>query len=369
MAGGIVGPSQPIGSLASISKSQSSTAEEAVILIPGLNSVKLSSELYEWKPFWETWCKKNINEKYKYKFFVFRYDGWDSVKNSAELLSLGISQLLEKEKNIKRISFIGYSQGGVIARIIISEKPQIDALTRKVITLAAGHQGTPIMSPPLLYKLFSQQNPAISLRNNLIFKFLRGRYRYAYAEEAWTDFDSELKKSIGYIPSDLALRIPTPSKESLNKFIVYASYFYTYYSPDLEGQLEYLFQESLPKNLLASSKAGQLELNRQMIIGMSGFYKNPAKRTYFTRNDGVFPVVSALWGRQCIAGEESPTEWARFFSGLNELCPTVKNYRVFYGMTHLMWRKPLNKKLSDLMHPELEKKHLYDWIIDDLTAQ
>jgi hypothetical protein len=359
---------QDIGTLSPINRETLTTAEEAVILIPGLNGVTLRQDLYEWKYFWESWLKYPVDQevKKKYLMIVFRYDGWDSLFESAETVSRGIQEILEEHPNIKRISFIGYSQGGVIPRIVLDKHPEIDSITRKVITTAAPHHGTPTLTTKLLRDVFNNQNPLVGIKNTKALNLFVGRYRHAYKEQAWDNFDNGLPPSAKYEVPPQALTIPAP--QSTEKFIVYGSYVFPPSAKDAVDYIHYFFGEILPRTFL-DRRSGMKELNRWMA---NKVYEDeePKLRDSLRLNDGVTPLSSAIWARMCGINEPQPQEWKNIFP-TNNYCPLTGNQRVFYGMDHLMWRQDINerKPMADLLHPCEKEKPVYDWIIEDLLSK
>ncbi|MDJ0625883.1 MAG: hypothetical protein QNJ31_05905 [Candidatus Caenarcaniphilales bacterium] len=342
-------------------------ASQAVILLPGLNSAKLSNELYEWKNFWEAWNEADIDSelKEKYKFFVFRYEGWDSLHESSKILTQGIKEILEKEPNIKSINFIGYSQGGMIPRIIFINNPEIASITNKVQTLASPHQGSIALTKKLTLDSIETQNPIAKSKNKLALRVFSNWYKHAYLEQAWTDFDGALPPSANYKPPEEAVNFPQPN--DLSKFFTYASYIFPPRMNDFESKFGIFFGETIPR-LLWDRRAGMKELNRWMA---KRIYEDEDSRVRDNHrlNDGVTPLSSALWARLCKPDEEQPDNWKKLFP-TNNYCPSTHVHRAFYGVDHLMWRESTaaRKKVKDLLNPGLEKRPVYSWVIEDLVG-
>ncbi|MDX1919963.1 MAG: hypothetical protein SFU25_04415 [Candidatus Caenarcaniphilales bacterium] len=341
-------------------------ATEAVILIPGLNSVSLAGELYEWKHFLETFKRSKINQdtKDKFEFYVFRYNGWDSLYNSSRTLAKGLKQLLEEEKNIKTISIIGYSQGGIIPRILMVENPDLEQKIRKVVTTAAPHLGTPSLTRQITADCVAIQPPIIRSKNFIALNLFINRYKYAYREQAWSDFDKAMPPSAKYQPPQEILNLPVP--ENLNKYITYASYYFPLYANDFETSFSILFGEVIPRSFL-DRRAGMKELNRWMTKKIYPD-EEPRLRQNLRLNDGVTPLSSGLWTKLCETNEEQPCYWHKLFPN-NNYCPRTGLQRAFYGADHLMWREKTSgsKLVKDELHPEEESKSIYDWIIEDLV--
>lgn len=362
-----VGPFQKVGTLSPISLKVNEQAQEAVILVPGLNSMKLTTDLYEWKNFWNIWqdYKLPAEAKAKYRFFVFRYDGWDSLYTSAEALTRGITQLMAEEPNLKKITFIGYSQGGLLPRIIFTKNPEIEPLTRKVISMAVPHQGAIVLTKKLSIDSINLQPPLVREKNLFALNVIAGRYSYAYLEQAWKDFDHGIPPSAKYTPPQEALEFP--DLEDKSKYITYASYIYPPSLSDFEDKFSSIFSEQIPR-MFWDRRAGMKELNRWM---GKKVYKDekPSLRDHLRMNDGVTPLASGLWAHMCTVNEEQPANWKALFP-TNNFCPSTPMQRAFYSIDHLAWREASSgrKQVKDLLHPELGNKRLYDWLIEDLLA-
>jgi len=357
----VTGKYQKLGTITPISPKNRDSAEIAVILVPGLNHVNESKYLYEWDRLWWKWQQRR-SELTNYCPFVLRYGGWDSIHSSAKVLVQGIEEILQQQQNIKKLILIGYSQGGLLCRVALSEHPELEDVVIRVITTAAAHEGAPPLTEKLLRDAFEHyNNPLIAWRDSKVLDILSQRYWHAYHEQAWTNFDNGIPPSANYTPPEEALEMPTPAHPE--KFITYGSY---YFPPDSsEGRMNFFFRESIPR-MLADTRAGQASLHRIMSQRIY-IDEKPSLREHMRLNDGVTPLVSSLWGQMC--GEKvQPESWARVFPS-NNFCPVSGNYRAFEGMDHLAWRQPryLSKKL-DHMHPELPRKHIYDWIIDDILS-
>ncbi len=361
-----VGEFQQIGTLSPISvkeQAESVKPTEAIILIPGLNGVTLNEELYEWKNFWHFWLKSNIPNKEKYKLLVFRYDGWNSLYASSDILSKGIKELLTEEPNIKSISLIGYSQGGIIVRIILAQNHDLDQLTRKVITTATPHLGTVVLTEKLVRDVLALQNPIVYAKNIKILEILQSRYKFAYYEQAWSDFDNGIPLSVNYKPPQEVLNLPIPKR--LDRFTVYASYYRAPVFRGAEGSFSKFFGEMIPRfffNRIASMN----ELNRWTATKVYPDEK-PSLRDHLRLNDGITPLASGLWARACSHEEKQPEAWTKLFP-TNYFCPVVPNQRAFYGITHLGWREPIaaSFKVKDSMHPDEAPQSIYDWMLQDL---
>ena len=370
------GKYQKIGTLTQICTGKklleiNKNADTAIILVPGLNSVKLSNCLYEWGDFWKVWQKRPEIQA-KYKLLVFRYDGWDSLYNSSDILTQGIHEFLKQETEIKYLIFIGYSQGGIIPRIILSKNQDLNNITLGVITLATDHQGATILSEKLQRDIIKKEILPTKPKNLLALEVLKSRYKYAFKEQAWTNFDSGIPKSANYTPPVEALNIPVPENTS-QKFITYGSYFYsTDPFVNLGRFINFIFDEAIPKNIFLDSKAGQHWLNRIMRTKIYADEK-PEFRAHMAKNDGVTPLASALWAKICDKNEIKPESWQRIFPE-NNFCPVTERYRVFEDITHLEWREaPKYRKLRDIAQLSKNKqkntpKLLYDWIIDDIES-
>ncbi len=367
----VTGALQKIDTLTAISKKNINSAETAIILIPGLNSVSLKNEFYEWKNLWNFWqSSKQLTEaqKGKYAFFVFRYDGWQSLFSASSLLESGLNELLIKQPNLKKITFIGYSQGGLIARIINSKSSNLSLKINKIITLASPHQGTVTLTENWTRSVLKNQNFLERAKNEKLLQFLKNRYKYAYYEQAWTNFDDNIPASAKYTVPPEALSIPQPDKEDLNKFIVYGSYIYPPYAQDFEGFLKVNITESVLRNLL-NRESAMNELNRWM-AAKNHKDEKPSLRDNLRLNDGVIPLSSALWAKVCETNQNQPENWQKIFP-TNNYCPTVHLQRAFYGFNHLAWRMEVsgNKKAKDLFHPNLPKKSPYEWLVEDLIFE
>ncbi len=355
------GPSQRINTLTQISLKQSSEATKALILIPGLNSAKLSKELYEWGNFWNIWKTRIDPELKDYKIFVFRYYAWGSLYESSDILEKAIRQMLIQEKNIKSLNFIGYSQGGLLPRIILNKHSDLESMTDKVITMATGHQGTFVVTPQLVYSAIENKDPIIKFKSTLVLNMLRNRYKFLEKEQAWLDFDKSLPSSANYNPPKQAF---IPEVKNKNKFITYGSFFFPFYPDNPAEYLEVFFLECIPRNLFMSSRTSQIELNKIMARKKYNDEK-PELRNNLKLNDGVTPLSSALWARVCNENEKQPEEWSRIFPK-NNFCPSTELSRVFFGFNHIDWRQPKNQKYKDIMHPDQKEEHIYNWIINDL---
>jgi hypothetical protein len=363
-----VGPFQKVGTLSPISLKAQPEATEAVILVPGLNSVKLSAELYEWKALWHHWqVTKAITpeQKKNYRFYVFHYEGWDSLFKSSETLTTGIKQLLLTEPNIKKINFIGYSQGGIIPRIVLSNNLDLEQITGKVITFAAPHQGAVVLTKKLVADTIKLQNPFDKIKNTKFLQIFTTWYHSAYLEQAWSNFDNGLPESANYTVPEPATKIPTPP--NINKFIPYASYIYPLKPDDFEDKIKFLVTETIPRSVL-DRRAGTTQLNRWTAKKVYPDEK-PNFRDHLRKNDGVTPLVSGLWGRMCRPEETQPTSWCNLFP-TNNFCPSTSLQRAFYGPDHLRWREDISARaeLQDKLHPDIEPKSIYDWAFIDLTS-
>ena len=358
-----VGAFQRIGTLSPITLKSQPEATEAIILIHGLNGVTLSKELYEWNNFWDFWLKSNIPNKQKYKLIAFRYDGWNSLYDSSNTLSQGIRQLLTEEPNIKSISFVGYSQGGIIARIILAQNPKINSLTRKVITTATPHLGTVVLTEKLVRDVLALQNPIVYAKNIKILKILKSRYKYAYYEQAWSDFDHGFPLSADYKPPQEVLNLPVPDR--LNRFTVYASYYRPPVFRGLEGDFGKIFGEIIPR-LFLDRTASMNELNRWTAKKAYADEKQ-SLREHLRLNDGITPLASGLWARICSTDEKQPEAWSKLFP-TNAFCPVAPKQRAFYGISHLNWREPIagSFKVKDSMHPDETPQSIYAWMLQDL---
>ncbi len=360
-----VGKHQGIGTLSPILPKSGKDATEAVILLPGLNSVKLKNDMYEWHNFWESWKKYPLEKEFKdnYRLYVFRYDGWDSLYSSSDKLAQGIHELLEKEPQTKSISFIGYSQGGILPRILFVKNPEIEKATRKVITMAAPHQGAIVLTEKLVRDCIKLQPAFVQAKNNQLLDLFVKWYAFAYYEQAWSNFDDGFPVSANYKPPKEALGLLAPQDKS--KFITYASYFYPPVAIDLEDKFGKVFGETIPR-LLLDRRSGMKELNRWTRKKVYPDEK-PALRDHLKLNDGITPLVSGLWGRMCEPGEVQPEAWRKLFP-TNNFCPNTPTQRVFFGVDHLRWREPVSgtMKIVDQMHPEAPSKAIYEWIIWDL---
>jgi len=366
----VTGSLQKINTLTIITKKNINSAETAIILIPGLNSVGLKNEFYEWKNFWNFWqASKQLTkaQKEKYAFFVFRYDGWQSLFSASSLLETALDELLAKQPNLKTITLIGYSQGGLIARIVNYESPSLNKKINKIITLASPHRGTVTLTDSWTRDVLKNQNFIEKTKNEKVLQFLRGHYKYAYYEQAWTNFDDNMPPSANYKVPAQALTIPKPDAKDLNKFIVYGSYIYPPHAQDFEGFLRVNITESILRNLL-NRESSINELNRWMATKN---YKDesPAFRDNLRLNDSVIPLSSSLWAKVCETNQKQPENWHKVFS-TNNYCPTAYLTRAFYGFHHLAWRQEVagNKKAKDLFQPELPEKPLYEWLISDLIS-
>lgn len=368
----VCGSLQKINTLAPILKKNINSAQTAIILIPGLNSVGLKNEFYEWKNFWNSWqASKQLTqaEKDKYFFLVFRYDGWQSLFTSASLLEIALNQLIEKQPNLKTVSLVGYSQGGLIARIINAKSLGLSKKINKIITLAAPHQGTITLTDSLTRDILKKQSFIERTKNEKVLQFLKSRYKYAYFEQAWTDFDHNIPASAHYKVPLQVLSLPKIKEpEDFEKFIIYGSYIYPPYATDFEGFLRVKVTESILRNLL-DRESSMNELNR-WIATKNYEDEKPQLRDNLRLNDGVIPLSSSLWARMCEPNEEQPIEWAKIFK-TNNYCPTVNLHRAFYGFNHLAWRTQVaaNKKVKDLLHPDILPKSPYEWIISDLITK
>lgn len=360
-----VGPFQKVGTLAAIQPFEGQNASEALILLPGLNSVGLKEELYEWKNFWNAWQGSNLSqkEKDKYKLFVFRYDGWDSLYNSACKLEIGINQLLEQNPQIKSVSFIGYSQGGLLPRVLLKNNTKLDNITRKILTIATPHQGAIVLTEKLVADTVKTQSPLMQAKNSQFLNILTKRYYYAYFEQAWTNFDNAISSNY-YTPPKQTLDFPTPQNKS--KYISYGSYFFPLAARDWEDNLNIFFGEIIPR-LFLDRRAGMKELNRWMAKRIYPDEKT-ALREHLRLNDGVAPLVSSLWGRVCAEGEKQPENWQKIFP-TNNFCPSTPLQRVFANIDHLQWREVSSGlyKVEDKLHPNEKAKTPYEWLIYDLV--
>lgn len=362
-----VGKYQPIGTLAPIShipKPHSSKASKAIILIPGLNGVKLTDELFEWRALWNYWTSEvdqNIQEDYM--LFVFRYDGWNSLLKSANKLSSAINDVLVTHPNIEEIVFVGYSQGGIIARIIQGHNPNIETLTSKTITLATGHHGAVAFSDKLMSDILKSSRGIVGLRDKLVLKLLRKWYHNGLREQSWDNFDNAVPKSANYtVPSDTSHILSLPVNQS--KFIAYGSYFYPPTPKNWEDRLKFIAQESIPR-LFFRSSAGQVEMSRSK---WRPIYRDETKAFRYSvgTTDGVVQLSSTLWLRNCPKDEKSPDHLQAIFPFGNFCGSDGVKHRVFKNMSHLDWRKPPTRKLKDLAHKKQPSKALYQWIIDDI---
>ncbi len=362
-----VGLHQKIGTLAAIQPFKGQNASQALILLPGLNSVGLSSELYEWRNFWNAWQNSNLaqTEKDKYKFFVLRYDGWDSLYSSSEKLETGLEQLLEQNPQIKSISFIGYSQGGLIPRVLLSQNPKLEGITHKIITFASPHQGAIVLTSKLVKDTVKTQSPILKAKNLQFLKVLQSRYRFAYLEQAWTNFDNGISSNY-YTPPAETLKFPVPADKS--KYIVYGSYYHPLSPADWEDNLSIFFGEIIPR-LFLDRRAGTKELNRWMGKRVYPDEK-PQLRQHLKLNDGVTPLVSALWGRMCSVNEKQPENWQKLFP-TNNFCPSTPLQRAFARIDHLGWREAASGRyvVQDKLHPSEKAKTPYEWIIYDLISE
>jgi hypothetical protein len=359
-----VGPYQRVGTLAAIQPLKKSQARQALILLPGLNSMPLAAELYEWKHFWEAWQNSKQQGLDDYKLYVFRYDGWDSVHNSSCKLELALRELLEAEPQLEKLAFIGYSQGGLLPRILLTNNQELERKTTKVITFATPHQGAIVLTEKLVQDTLELQNPFIRFKNRQALKLLSSRYYFAYREQAWTNFDKGIPAKY-YTPPTEALNLPVPQNAS--KYITYGSYYQPPLGGTLERNLHLLFAEMIPR-LVLNRRAGTKELGRWM--GKKVYPDEAANlREHLKLNDGVTPLVSALWGKICSTPNLQPANWQVLFPS-NDFCPQTNLQRAFKGIDHLAWRESSSAQYlkKDLLHPNQKAKTPYDWMITDLLA-
>ncbi len=362
------GKTQAVNSLRAIDPNATGEAKEAIILLPGLNGIGLTDQLYEWKYFWEAWRQQTSlepNSTKPYSLFVLRYDGWMELNQAASLLETGLEEILIEHPNIERFSFVGYSQGGLIVRQLLTKNPKINSLTRKVLTVAAPHHGTPVLTIPYLSKAIAKEPPPFNALYMSILGDLSRKYKYAIKEQAWDNFDGAL---VDYSAPAEALALSEPS--GLDRFMFYASYkkpVYAKGNPIKRGL--FVFSEDLPK-LFLERHASMRQLNRWIADPIEEG-EDPAWRDSWRLNDGVVPVASALWLKQCEPSELRDAELSCLFPS-NDFCLRGGSLnRVFYGLDHLDWRRPrgMGALYADKLHPELDSREIYSWMIFDLLAE
>lgn len=362
----IVGEKQLIGTLAPISISEiknNKQADTAIILIPGLNSVNLSKELYEWRNYWDNWnkYKNNSLDKTKYNHFVFRYNGWDSIYNSSDTLAQSLQEVLDTHSNIKELILVGYSQGGIIARIIDGKYSSLSKKISKIITLASPHHGSLVTTQPFADDIL-QAGGLKKLRYKIIKDASKKRYKHVFKEQAWDNFDGTVPKSVNYqVPAEtLKLHMPT----DFNKYIVYGSYITPKYPQNYEQGLHFIFRELIPRNFFRSY-AGQLELNKRSVYRLYPD-ETEAFRETVRLNDGIIQLASAIWLTECT--DQPNNKFLKNIFTKSNYCKNAKEIRVFKRLTHLQWRRPPSYKLQDLANPDKPSKTLYDWLIQDISA-
>ena len=368
---GVVGKKQPLWTLARIQKQSKKTKKRALILIPGLNSQDLSGQLYEFGQFWQSWKKSsyiNSQQKESFELLVFHYDGWESLNYSAKVLEKSLKEYLQQNQEIKELYFIGYSQGGIIPRILFANNQTLEKQSKKIITWATPHQGTPILSNSLLEDICDRQPFAVGLKNKLALKVLNKRYKYAFTEQAWTDFSKDFANVTSYQVPAAAFH---PSPNSIERFITYGSYFYPSYYQGVFEFVPNLLSEIIPRVFL-NREASMKELNRLLAWKIyRGENYRLLRLKNLALNDGSIPLSSALWAEKCSQEEaQNFPEWQKLFAE-NNFCPAnrQKTQRVFKNFNHLNWRKPASKaqRFRDQLSLKEEAKTIYDWTIYDLV--
>lgn len=361
------GKTQQLSTLAPVKISSTKhNTQTALILIGGLNAKNLKDDLYEWKTFVRYWTNNTSQDiQDKYSLLVFRYDGWNSLYKSADILAQGIQELLDSHNNNLNIQLIGYSQGGLISRILMSKYPDLGQYITKVITTATPHQGSVLTSHRLGIQLIDGGSRLTEWHNRKLANILIQRYKYLFTEQAWTNFDNQVPASAKYMPPEQSInKLASIQQSDLAKFYTYGSYYQVPSAFNKRGFFHKIFKEVLPQ-LVYRSSAGQLKLNRKLIYSQVYPDASPQWQNNLKYNDGLIPLSSSLWLRSCHNSETMPSNLTPMFE-VNNYCPMTNNYRIFQQVLHLHWRIPSQYNIHDKAHPELPARHLYQWIIDDL---
>jgi hypothetical protein len=331
--------------------------------------------------------KATFNDRYKTYLFVF--SPADSVAENSRKLQQAVRLFLETEHPAKPLRFAALSLGGMLVQNMMEDET-IREHTDRIVAIGVPFHGTPLANPAWIRAQLKEAPFYSPMRmSNRLAYWLTGKKFPTFEQDfCWDNFD-------GSMPESLIAKGPACSQHTTageEKYIVYAGFFGV--KPEERAWLYQALNPSATPDerreqggrlgkhglfpFVQSSIAG-LPLSAQPSIAGLPLSAQPEVRpetsagfypmTFF--NDGISPISSQLWLGRFVKGTPSNpvalfTEWQAVF----EMSSTQKA-RLFEGLDHRDWLEGNTRvkdegALLDLLHSDLSRRNIFDWLEYDL---
>ena len=152
----------------------------AVVLLHGSGSEKRQASLNYW--YW--WCKEFNEPAYmdRYKVYRYVYDSSKYIKGTGERFAQFINNYSEFRN--RQILIIAHSMGGLIARYALTISDALKKKTKKLITLATPHFGSPVANPTWVYTSMDKNDdplePLVVAMERFFFQGTEGDFDIAW---------------------------------------------------------------------------------------------------------------------------------------------------------------------------------------------
>lgn len=364
-----------------------------VILIPGRAQEK------QWSSWWKKfrsdirWDKEFNN---RYKLYVFVYDSSDELSEQTEAFKHSFKKHFSWLPDDKKVIFVTYSLGGMIAREAMSEE-EIMTKVDTMFGIAVPFHGSPIFDPEWFARYMKPPNPSPirKMWDKVLYKAYFFKKDNLTRGLQWDNFDGSMPlfdwdepKILGdMIHHPVTSYIPYDYDDALrSKTIVYASYLENEYTKPRESFEfkkipQYVINGSakLPKQVAGTilpvygysvhSVLGYMNKQLSNIPTATPRYPEGKNIHLYRYNDGALPMSSMLF----LPKRDEPYE-----EDLNELVDiaktqSFKNIRIFKGIdhTHIGEYSLRDSKTisSDELHPEEGEREPIEWLIYDLLTE
>lgn len=340
--------------------------------------------------------EKDPDFKKTFKVFLMRYDSNESLKVIVPQCSNAIVDLYEKTGR-RPITVMALSLGGNVMQGALLD-PRVDKCVDKVVAMATPFHGSPLFSSDwFVHSIYKNKfHPLSRVVDNLDYRIYFSLHPAYQKELRWDNFDRHMpqtgsfKSRLPFGPKgDLTVRrdentklAEINKKDEVNKykFVTFAGYLVNPYITKVRGFGKRLEHALLgPYRLFALRVPAQLGRENQMlkvmgnqiaqVEGTEGSPESNQKHRYYSLNDGLTPVSSALY---------LPPEAVRKHHLLHEDdIPGLHKYldvrfaRVFRNIDHVTFVDGAtphrgSNLVVDKLHPEQGRRHIFDWMLSEI---
>jgi len=331
----------------------------------------------------------------KYKIFFARYDSSASLDKMAEQLQAKIAQLYAAGGQTP-ITILALSMGGNITYESMLNR-DTDKQVRLVLAMGTPFHGSPLFTADWLqYGIYKRNRcPLARIDRSVAYRLYFGHKKNLLYDLRWDNCDQSIP-DLGHFASLLPfgphgnLTAASTNNQELaatnqkivdkRKIIAYSGYLPNFYQwRPTAGTIARAVM--LPYNILTITVPVYLGaehhvlkmLNRQIssVPITQAAAKHAGSKYLFAWNDGITPVISALFLPDCYCTTQSIAHQ----SDLARIKPLldVGKARVFRNIDHLTYLdgyRPITlpAAMCDELNPEAGKRDIFSWILFDLDC-